>query len=795
MFIRLVLRYLTNRARPRECISRTAIGDVLEGNVMMRMRQVAAATSMVLAAALVAAGCGGSDDSSSDSGSSGSGGSSKAAYKPTADDWATFGYDAGNTRHVPFTKITKDNVKTLGLAYVTDLKDTDDSIPGGQQSYPLAIDGKLYVTTSFNHAFAIDAETGDVAWHTAPGKIGSFKNFGVTANRGMAYCDGSLFQLTLDMRILKYDIDSGKITQEAKISDDVKDAKPEFGYYESSAPTCYDGVLYVGSSGADNGVRGFVMAYDPDDLSPAWSEPHWNVPPEGQDWRAKGRFHGGGSVWMPTSYDEASDTLYFQSANPSPDFYATLRPGKNPNTNSLIAVDAKTGKDKWIQQQLAPDEWDYDTDQTPLVYDATVGGATRRVVSVGTKEGKVFVYDAKTGTPIYNGIEVIDKIDHPRLKPGVPVTIFPSALGGLNYATPSYDPDANTLVVNAAETSATFIQTKSIEAIEKDRVRGDVDTGTENGFGTTPKGRDDYGTIRGIDLATGKLKWRVEVPEVERGGTTTTATGLAFTGGGDGVLRALDTATGRELWKFQTGSQIAAAPTIFQTGGEEYVAITLGGTITSSNGGKDTKLAVFELGGTTKQATAPVVKAPAQSQENVAATAQQDRNPLAAFLEPTAGADGKPADKQLTLTLVGGQGKTGGGLDFNGYQRGKLVYTVPKGWQINGVFKNSSAQMPHSAYVTEYDNREDSNDFPLAFEGAATDEPYQGILSGTQNFTFTPDKTGTYAIVCAVPGHAAGGMWVTLKVVDGEEASVEADGTTFDLKLGSVETQTGDQNT
>src|SRR4029077_2732709 len=127
---------------------------------------------------------------------------------------------------------------------------------------------------------------------------------------------------------------------------------------------------------------------------------------------------------------------------------------------SLVAVDLATGRLKWWQQQMAHNEWSYDTAQPPLVYDARVGGRRPRAVSVCTMEGVWFAYDAASGQPIYERVRVIDRTEHPSLQPGQPVAVFPSSIGGLNYSPASYDPHTNFIFNAAAETAAIDIQTK-----------------------------------------------------------------------------------------------------------------------------------------------------------------------------------------------------------------------------------------------------------------------------------------------------------------------------------------------
>ena len=245
-----------------------------------------------------------------------------------------------------------------------------------------------------------------------------------------------------------------------------------------------------------------------------------------------------------------------------------------------------TGRQKWWRQQMAHNEWAYDTAQPPLVYNARVGGKRRRIVSVATMEGVWFAYDARTGTPIYQRVKVLDRVEHPSLKPGQPVAVFPASIGGLNYSPASYDPATNYIINAAAETAGVMIQKKLTPTQKQRKLVGDIFLGLANGeFGTLLPGWRNHGSISAIDVNTGRRVWKFRTPEPERGGVTTTASGLGFAGGGDGVLRAFDTRTGKVLWTFQTGFQIAAGPSVYSVGGKQYIAITVGGTPTSSNGG------------------------------------------------------------------------------------------------------------------------------------------------------------------------------------------------------------------
>lgn len=532
--------------------------------------------------------------------------SSAAGTRAVSVDWQTFGNTPDQNRHSPLTQITKVNVKRLGRAFTVDFLALNPDTKKGQQSYPLVVGGRMYVTTGDDQVYALNASTGRVLWHWKPTNSAIFKNFGIVANRGLAYCDGRLFLATLDMHLVALSPRDGRLLGRVPISAAVPGAASSYGYSETSAPMCANHVLVVGAAGSEYGVRGFVMGYRPN-LTPAWPVPSWTVPPAQQAWRRAGRLVGGGAVWTPTTIDAKSNTLYFGTGSATPLYWPQLRPGPTPRTNSLVAVDLQTGKLKWWQQQLAHNEWGYDTSQPPLVYSAKVRGKTRRIVSVATMEGVWFAYDAATGAPIYQRVKVIDRVEHPSLRPGQPVTIFPSSLGGLNYSPASFDPATNSIVNAAAETAAVLVQ-KKLTPTEKRRklLLGDIFLGLENGeFGAALKGWHDHGSISAIDVDTGRRVWKITTPEPERGGVTTTAAGLGFAGGGDGVLRAFDVRNGRILWTFQTGAPIASGASIYSVAGKEYVAITVGGTPTSSGGGtKTSQLQVFALEGSRNQSAA-----------------------------------------------------------------------------------------------------------------------------------------------------------------------------------------------
>jgi alcohol dehydrogenase (cytochrome c) len=610
-----------------------------------------------------------------------------------AGDWLSFGRTPENNRLTPLTEITPSNVDQLQRVYALDFQKLDPDVRRGQQSYPLAIGGKLYVTTNDDNVFALDGATGKVLWQYKPPNSALFKNFGIAANRGLAYCDGRLFISQLDMKLVALDPSDGKVLAVTALSRDVPNAASNYGYSETSAPICANHHVILGAAGSEYGIRGFVMAYTTD-LKPAWPTPFWTVPPDLQSWRRASRVVGGGAVWTPTTVDTTTNTLYFGTGSATPLYFPGLRPGANPRTDSLIAVDLTTGKMKWFQQLIAGNQWAYDVSQPPLVYTGKVGGATHRVVSVATMEGVWYAFDAKTGQPFHERVKVIDRVEHPALRPGQPVTVFPSSLGGLNYSPAAYDPKTNYVFNAAAETAAVLIQQKLTPTQKKRKLLlGDVYLGLSNGsFGTALQNWHDHGSISAIDVSSGKRVWKFETPEPERGGVTVTASGLGFAGGGDGVLRAFNLKTGAILWKYDTGKPIASGPTIFSAGGKEYIAQTVGGTPTSSNGGIASLLQVFALPGKSKFASAPAA-APAQRTASVSTAKAPVRTTLSAAaggkprIEVSGGAVGLALWQASNSNEASVTGRILlGGRPVQGARVSVDRYTLPRATDANGGF-------------------------------------------------------------------------------------------------------------
>ena len=581
------------------------------------------------------------------------------------DDWGTYGGSFDQTRHSPLTLINQQNVSQLGRVFQIDFHKVNPAIPRGQESFPVVVNGIIYVTTGNDYVFAIDGGSGKILWQYKPSKTGLYSNYGVNTNRGVAYCDGKVFLLTLDMHIVSLDATTGNVVKDVAISQDVPEASDEFGYSETSAPICYRNILLIGASGLRLRRPWFRHGL-PHRPHPGLVEPLLDDPPNGEGWRSAGNFVGGGASWNPATIDPESNIAYITVSNPSPIFDPEARPGPDARTDGLVALNVFTGRQVWWQQQLAGDQWGYSTSQPVIVFNAVVGGQHERVVSVGTKEGEWFMYNAHTGAPIYTRVSSSTRRSTPRSWRAARSDVYPSSLGGLELSPSSFDPGTGYVINSVAETAAALEAKGDTTELDKAKVQGDVDNGLANGsFGGTPPGWHNYGSVSAVNTQTGTVAWRFITPEPGRGGVTTTASGLGFAGGGDGVLRAFDTKTGNVLWSFQTGYQIAAGPSIYEVHGVEYIAITIGGTATSSYGGTASILDVFALGGNTSQSPAPPLR---------------PQGPVLGFLtQPVEFLSAAPAPHTLNLQLVASLDNAAGQADLDGTTGGRMIVRVPSG--------------------------------------------------------------------------------------------------------------------
>ncbi len=490
-------------------------------------------------------------------------------------DWLMYGGNYDNSRFSPLTDIDRQNVKKLSVAWVF-----QTGIPYQFQASPIVADGILYVTTAYNHLFAMDAVTGDPVWkydHTLPADLRMCCGPG---NRGVAIADDKVFMGTLDARLVALDRQTGQVKWNVEVE------KYTSGYSITAAPLVVKDMVLVGIAGGEYGIRGFLDAYDV-----ATGERKWRVytiptqgEPGSETWAGDSWKNGGGPTWVTGVYDAEQDLLYWAVGNPSPLYYGDVREGDNLYTSSVLALDPATGALKWHFQFTPHDIWDYDGNTGLMLLDVQRSGKTLKALAQPNRNGYLYVLDRATGEYLHatqyvdqlNWSKGLDETGRPIVNPEYVPTkeggkmICPGPIGGQNGSyTAAYNPIAKLLFIPVVESCMEMIKAKALF------IQGIPYWGGGPG---KSQGDDNssYGHLAAIDPTTGETKWRYTDEYPLMGGTLATAGGLVFTGNQSGYAMAFDESSGELLWKFQTGSTVRGQPITYKVGGRQYVAIPSG---------------------------------------------------------------------------------------------------------------------------------------------------------------------------------------------------------------------------
>jgi alcohol dehydrogenase (cytochrome c) len=507
----------------------------------------------------------------------------------------SWGMGTEGQRYSPLDKINVKNVKNLVPAWSFSFGGEKQR---GQESQPLIINGKMYVTGSYSRLYALDAKTGSKLWqyeHRLPDGIMPCCD---VVNRGAAaYGDLVIFS-TLDAQLVALDQNTGKVVWKEKIDD------YQAGYSNTAAPIIAKGLLLTGVSGGEFGVIGRVEARDPKTGKLVWVRPtvegHMgykydaagnktengisgtlNATWTGDLWKT-----GGAATWLGGSYDSKTGLAYFGTGNPAP-WNSHLRPGDNLFSCSTVAIDVATGQIKWHFQGTPNDGWDYDGVNEFVTFDMN----GKRMGGKADRNGFFYVLDANTGKfergfPFVNKITWAKGLDadgkpifDPANRPGDPskgadgkkgesVFSAPSFLGGKNQMPMAYSPDTGLFYVPANEWGMEIWN----EPITYKKGAAYL------GAGFTIKTIEDkyIGALRAVDPKTGKIVWEVTNNAPLWGGVMTTKGGLVFWGTPEGFLKAADAKTGKEVWSFQTGTGVVAPPITWEQDGEQYIAVATG---------------------------------------------------------------------------------------------------------------------------------------------------------------------------------------------------------------------------
>ena len=494
--------------------------------------------------------------------------------------WLTYSGDYTGRRHSPLTQVNPGNVARLAAQWAFQ---AENMVAGrGFEGTPLLADGVLYITGNNNTAWAIDVRTGAQLWRyrrTLPSGL----TYGAAnaSNRGFAILGDLLFMGTLDAHLLALDRRTGKIVWDTTVAD------MKVGYAITQAPLIVKDKIIIGIAGGDIPTRGFVDAYDPKTGARVWR--FYTIPalgePGSETWSDPAVLpRGGGATWQIGSYDPQLNLLYWGVGNPNPDYYGGDRKGDNLYTASLIALDADSGTLRWHFQFTPHDLHDWDSNHVPVLADVTIDGRARRVVMVANRNGFFYTLDRETGEflvgKVYTGTQWARELT----KDGKPIvltnglatdakpTCVPDYRGATNFNPPSYDPALQLFFVMARETCAIYTPRKEEPVMGRSFMSG--------GMEKLPQ--PDYSALRAIDPKTGAIRWEYKFSQSSLAGVMSTASGLVFTGDQDGYFNALDSRSGKLLWRYRTGSLIhGAAATTYMLDNRQYILIPSGMTITA----------------------------------------------------------------------------------------------------------------------------------------------------------------------------------------------------------------------
>jgi alcohol dehydrogenase (cytochrome c) len=500
-----------------------------------------------------------------------------------ASDENNFLHTNGNydqTRYFPGKQINKDNVGKLHPAWIfqTEVKES-------LETTPIVVDGVMYVTTSFNHVYALNAKTGEEYWHYKH-KMGPVTTYCCGPNnRGVAIYKDKVYMATLDSKLVALDAKTGSLLWQTNI------AEPEKGYSETMAPTAVDGKILIGTNGGEYGIRGFVRAYDADTGKLVWNfdtipensvgvwatkdatgkDLHRDIEAEKAALKKMGDPYKtlGGGVWQNPSVDLKTKRIYFVVGNPSPDLDGSIRPGDNLYTESLVSVDLETGKYVCHFQYIPHDVWDLDdTSPTVLVDAKDKDGNVVPAVIHGGKTGHVYVNSRKDCSLIRFSEPMVSQDGMYTLPTAEGARMLPGANGGVEWSVMAVNPELGlTYAVNLHQPMTYQVESSPYPG-------GKLWLG--GAFKVIPT-EESFGNVTAVDYNTGKIKWQVKTPLPMMGGALTTAGGLMFTGEGDGWFRAYDAESGKVLWSFFAGAGVNAPPASYSVDGKQYIVVGAGG--------------------------------------------------------------------------------------------------------------------------------------------------------------------------------------------------------------------------
>jgi alcohol dehydrogenase (cytochrome c) len=492
-------------------------------------------------------------------------------------DWPTYHGRLDGNRYSALDQIDSSNVSRLAPRWVY-------TIAGASrlEVTPLVVDGVMYVTSA-NECHALDAGNGRRIWeYRRPRTKGLAGDAASGINRGVAVAGDRVFMVTDHAHVVALDRATGALLWDTEMAD----WRENHG--ATLAPLAVERLVVAGNSGGDEGARGFVAAFDQATGKQAWR--FWTVPKRGEPgsetWKGKAIDHPCATAWLTGTYDAESQTLYWPTGNPCPDYDGSERVGDNLYSDSMLALDAKSGRLKWFFQYTPHDVWDWDAQQPPVLVDMAWQGRPRRLLLHANRNGFFYVLDRTSGALLLAKPFVqkltwargIGADGRPLLNPGQEPTaegtrVCPAVEGATNWFSTAFHPGTGLYYVQALEKCTVFTRTP-----------GEWQAG-KSYYGGSTKEADEPArkVLRAIRVESGEIAW--ELPQVGSarswGGVLATAGGLVFFGEDGGALAAVDAASGTPLWRFQANTLWKASPMTYMFDGRQHVAVAAGPSIIS----------------------------------------------------------------------------------------------------------------------------------------------------------------------------------------------------------------------
>ena len=429
-------------------------------------------------------------------------------YRPVTSqaDWPTYNGQIGGNRYSTIDQINRSSVARLAPAWVFTIPDSSRL-----EVTPVVVGGIMYVTTA-NECYALDAGSGRRIWHfKRPRTKGLAGDAAAGINRGVAVAGDRVFMATDHAHLVALDRFSGKLLWDATMADWRRN------YGATSAPLAVGDLVVSGTSGGDEGIRGFVVAFDQATGREVWR--FWTVPrpgdPGAETWRGTAIDHPCAATWLTGTYDPALDIVYWPTGNPCPDYDGRERLGDNLYSDAILALDARSGRLKWYFQFTPHDVWDWDAQQPPVLIDATWRGQPRTLLLHANRNGFFYVLDRTSGALLMaeafvNNLtwaRAIGSDGRPVLNPGQEPTrtgtkVCPAVEGATNWFSTAYSPATGLYYVQTLESCSIYTQAPDTWRAGRSYYAGST---------RQPAGERGQKFLRAIEIQSGAIAW--ELPQ------------------------------------------------------------------------------------------------------------------------------------------------------------------------------------------------------------------------------------------------------------------------------------------